>query len=105
MQLLFLHDDHDQLMIMSRFGVNWGQPRNESSKQKTKLYSKYTYNMYTPENMCLVIAKLKLWNMFFPAVTNRPLTIFFETLDIYLQRVSSLDAIFCSCGKTFFFLN
>ena len=59
--------------------------------------------MYTPENMCLVIAKLKLWNMFFPAVTNRPLTIFFETLDIYLQRVSSLDAIFCSCGKTFFF--
>ena len=69
MQLLFRHDDHDRLMIMAGFGVNWGQPQKKRSKQKTNLYSKYAYNIYL--EICVWLLKIKVMEYIFPAVTNR----------------------------------
>ena len=44
------------------------------------------------------------YNLFFSCSNQQALNhIFFETLDICLQEVSTLDAIFCSIWQGFFF--
>ena len=57
MQLLFLHDDQYQLMIMAGFQGELGTTSKQKKQTENTIILKIDIQ-YVPENICLVIAQL-----------------------------------------------